>query len=103
MMRDILPRLGRRVAPQQWPQQRLPQGPRGERVAPAAAILPAMTAQRQLEQLQYIALLDRQPAIHIGLAERQLGVARDVERDSVVVNPDRNLPFAAAGTEGLAA
>src|SRR3954451_3129440 len=42
-----------------------------------AVLLPGEVERDQLEQVAYVAALDREAAVHIGLAEAQGGIAQD--------------------------
>jgi len=51
----------------------------------AEALLPRLGADDELEQVEDRPVLDRQPAVHIGFADPQPGIAENVHRHPAVV------------------
>jgi hypothetical protein len=70
--------------------------------ATLAAKLPAIGADDQLEQVEDAAVLDDQPTIHIGLAEREPRVADDFEGEPAIGEANGDRLGVGIGAEALA-
>ncbi len=73
-----------------------------DRLAVVAAFLPPVVGGDQLEQVEDRPVLDDQPAVHIGFADRQARVAHQLEDHPPVGDANGQL-LTAAGTIGFAA
>jgi hypothetical protein len=91
MMRDILLRSPRHVDPADPPCDRRDHPARPARIERVGAAFPDVVGGHQGDQALDVVAIDRQPALHIGLARTEPGVADDEIGRALVGEADRDV------------